>query len=849
MPSRQYSVEELLEAALARPPEVRKAFLDSVCTNSPDLRGPVEDLLLADEQGGRLLEKTSVLHLETEGTTERTRTAAPPITASFGFFQPPMIIAGRFTVNRFIARGGMGEVYEAWDSELKERVAIKTIRPELANNAEILELFRREVKQARAISHPNVCRVHELFCHQSTIQNKIWFLSMEFLEGFTLSEYIHHHGPIKPAAAVELIEQVVRGLSAAHSLGLIHRDLSTRNIMLTSSAPGQLRAVITDFGLALNVLYRDDRIRENGGQGTPDFMAPEQRETGEVTFLADEYSLGVVICEMLTGSRPTRDELGSTSAKSLVKLPREKIERRWERVILRCLQPQPADRFQTVEEVLAALQPKKQSHHVWMWLVLTAALIVLAIATWFPFGHATQPTSLAVLPLQNRTGDRSLDYLGAGISEALTDDLTRMPGLQVTAGSISRRYRGDDVDPSSAGKKMHVRSVVIGSVENFEGKLRVPIELVDVRTGQRVWGQTYQGSPSDIVDLQHQISTDVAYRLKVQLDPDSTARLKRQYSTNPATYDSYLKGRFHLAQRSPDALREAVSDFQHGIASDEHYAPAYAGLADCYSLLAFYGIEKPLPLLKNAFKTSQRALELDSTLGEAYTSRALARTLLNFDWQGAEDDYRRAIELNPTYLQAHTWYALLLLTPLGRQAEARGQMAYAQAADAGSPVTTIGVAVLEQHAARYDQSIQLLAPYVNELPPFEPAVQIQAVNYIAEHKSAKAIEILRGSPPTPDTACSRQALLAVAYANAGQTVKATGSLQKTMLCLHEGIPIAYDVAAIYTALGDHAKALDMLQTALNERDSDLVFLNVDPLFTPLRSEQRFLNMLKQMNLQ
>jgi tRNA A-37 threonylcarbamoyl transferase component Bud32 len=283
MPSRQYSVEELLEAALARPPEDRKVFLDAVCANSPGLRGPVEDLLFAHQQDRGFPEKSSGLHCATEETTQRTQTAAPPITMSFGLFQPPIIIAGRFTVNRFIARGGMGEVYEAWDSELKERVAIKTIRPELANNGEILERFRREVKQARAISHPNVCRVHELFCHQETSQNKIWFLSMEFLEGFTLSEYIRTYGPIEPVLALGLIEQIVHGLSAAHSLGVIHRDLSTRNIMLTSSAPGQLRAVITDFGLALNVLYRDDRIREDGGQGTPGFMAPEQRETGEVT--------------------------------------------------------------------------------------------------------------------------------------------------------------------------------------------------------------------------------------------------------------------------------------------------------------------------------------------------------------------------------------------------------------------------------------------------------------------------------------------------------------------------------------------------------------------------------------
>jgi len=454
-----------------------------------------------------------------------------------------------------------------------------------------------------------------------------------------------------------------------------------------------------------------------------------------------------------------------------------------------------------------------------------------------------------VLPLKNRTGDRSLDYLGAGISEALTNDLTRMPGLQVTAGSISGRYRGEDVDPSSAGRKMHVRSVVGGSFGNFTGKLRVPIELIDVRTGHQIWGQTYEGSSSDIADLQHQISTDVAYRLKVQLDPDTAARLKRQYSTNSATYDSYLKGRFHLAQRSPDALREAVSDFQRAIASDEHYAPAYAGLADCYSLLAFYGLERPLPLLKNAFKTSQRALELDSTLGEAYTSRALARTLLNFDWDGAENDYKRAIELDPNYLQAHTWYALLLLTPLGRQTEARGQMAYTEARDPDSVLTTTGIALMERFAGRYEQSNQILESHGNESPPFEPAVEIMAENYLDEQQSKRALELLKSTPQTSDSGRERNALLGAVYAKAGDRVKATDALRKTLVNLHQGYPLSYETAIIYTALEDHEKALDMLEIAFDERKTDLVFLNVDPLLAPLRSEQRFKKLLTQMNLQ
>jgi eukaryotic-like serine/threonine-protein kinase len=847
MPSRQYSVEELFEAALAQPPEARMAFLDQACANSPELRGLVEDRLLAGAQAGSFRGSPPRLIF---ATTETTKALIPPvpIPATFGLFEPSMVVAGRFTINRFIARGGMGEVYEAWDSELKERVAIKTIRPELANDPEVLERFRREVKQARAISHPNVCRVHELFCHQMPAQNKIWFLSMEFLEGFTLNEYIRHHGPIEPEAALPLIEQIIHGLSAAHSHGVIHRDLSSRNIMLTNSAPGRVRAVITDFGLAFNALYRDGRIQEIGGQGTPDFMAPEQMETGEVTFLADEYSLGVVICEMLTGSRPTRKDGSSSSANALVCLPSDKIDRRWASVIQRCLQPRPADRFQSLTDVLVTLQPKRQTGHRWFWPVMVAALIALAIGLWFRSRHVTPPTSLAVLPFQNRTGDPNLDYLGVGISEALTDDLTRMPGLQVTAGSISRRYRGDNVDPSSAGRKMHVRSVVDGSFENAEKQLRVLIEFIDTETGHEVWGQTYESTSSNIADLQHQISTDVAYRLKVQLDPNSTDRLKRQYSTNASAYNSYLKGRFHLAQRSADSLREAVGDFQQAVASDPHYAPAYAGLADCYSLLAFYGLEKPLPLLKNALKSSQRALELDSTLAEAYTSRGVARILLNFDWQGGEDDYKRAIELNPGYLQAHTWYALSLLMPQGRLAEARGQLAYVQSADPDSLVTIEGLAMVEQFAGHFDQSSQMLEPHINKSMPFEPMIETMAENDLEKQESRSAIERLKEAPQAPDAANSRQALLAVAYAKAGERAKAIDGLQRTLQSIRQGYPLHYEAAVIYTALDEHESALEMLETASEERESGLIFLNVDPLLAPIRSEPRFQQLLKHINL-
>ena len=834
MSNSQKSVEELFESVLARSPHERSAYLNRLRRETPELYEMVEMLLHADEQAGSFLQAPLLTEVETTGHPARAGEFR-------SVFEPGLLAAGRFYVHRFLARGGMGEVYEAWDAELKERVAIKTIRPELALDPEVLERFRREVKQARAISHPHVCRVHELFCHELPSGAKVWFLSMEFLEGMTLRDHILHHGPLEPALALKLVEQIISGVSAAHRLGVIHRDLKTGNIMLVSSSPGHMRAVITDFGLAINVLHNDGSLPERGGQGTPDFMAPEQRRTGEVSAAADQYALGVIFCEMLTGSCRARD--GS----SAIPLPKT-VNPRWKRVILRCLQEQPADRFSDVDGILTELRP---SEKLWSWVrrgIAVSLVIVLAVVVWFPFGHGVEPTSLAVLPVQNRTGDPKLDYLTAGITEALTGDLARMPGLQVTAGSVARRLGKPDVDPRTAGKQLHAGSIVIASLENANGKLRIPIELIDVKTGRRVWGDTYEGSPSKLADLQDEISTDVAYELKVQLDANTAARLKRQYSTNPTAYDWYLKGRFHLAQRAPDAVREAINDFQRSLASDPHYAPAFAGMADCYTLLTFYGLERPKPLLMNALKTSQEALQLDSTLGEAYTSRALARTLLNFDWEGAEDDYKRAIELNPDYVQAHTWYALLLLTPQGRFSEARGQLAYSQAVEPDTDLTVAGVGTVELYAGRYEQAIQLLEPRIHRQVPFEPTVEMLATSYLAEQKNKTAVDMLQNTPEMPDTTYERGARLAAAYAKAGQRTKTNEILQRTLLRVNQGYPLAYETAVIYTCLGDHQKALDMLEIAFNGRESELVNLNVEPLLMPLHSEPRFKELLTRMTL-
>jgi serine/threonine protein kinase/tetratricopeptide (TPR) repeat protein len=858
------SAEEIFGAALDLPHDERLTFVERACAGMPGVRAEVERLLAAEQRAGSFLERPAF------GGTGSSAGGGPPGEVTLDpsprsparslqeparGFHEGQVVCGRFTIHHFIARGGMGEVYEAWDAELRERVALKTMRPDLASMPEVLERFKLEVKQSRLISHPNVCRVHELFCHSSDSDRslgsdpssggteRLWFLSMEYLDGTTLSDHLRHHGTPSPARAADLVEQIVRGLIAAHHLGVVHRDLKSSNVMLVSAAPGTLRAVITDFGLALNVLKPRSGLQEPGGQGTPAFMAPEQRLTGEVTFQADQYALGVMICEILTGARPDRK-----SGTDAVKLPVGPIDSAWRRVIARCLETRPESRFANMEAVLKALPAQGRRWRVVMWPAAAgvAALAVMGAGVYSNL-QPVHATSLAVLPLQNDTGDPSLDYLGSGISEALTDDLSQMPGLQVTAESVTRRYH-EGADPRAAGHSLRVGSVVDGSLASPNGSLRVPIELIDVKTGRQLWGKTYESSRTEVAELQHEISTDVAYSLKIKLDRDAKARLKRQYSTSPAAYDAYLHGRFHLAQRTPDALNQAVSDFQGALTEDSQYAPAYAGLADCYSLIAYYGIEKPLPLFGKALATSQHALELDSTLGEAYTSRALARTFLNFDWSGAEQDYKRTLELNPNYTTAHNWYALTVLIPQGRQAEARVQLSYTATADPDSLVTAFSLATMSYFGGGYDEAIALVEPRVQSAGDFEPVRKLLAYCYLAKNLNEKAASLLETREASKEILDGRAALLGVAYSRMGQNRNADREVAIVESGIHDGLPRAYEAAELQAARGNASRALDMLELAYARRESNIVFLNVDPMLAPLRSEPRFIRLLGRINL-
>lgn len=381
-------IKRIFDQALDQNRSKRADYVHRLCQGDSELESEVNRLLAANDSADSFLD-------------------LPP-TITLGYFAgesshrsltPEEIVLGRFKILRFLNSGGMGEVYEAWDAELREKIALKTIRPEIAADRAMIERFKMEVKQARGVSHPNICRVYDLFSYDQSPDRRIWFLTMELLEGHTLLEQVRKQGSIEPKEAIHLIEQMVAGLAAAHRRGLVHRDFKSGNVMLVHAGQSHPRAVITDFGLALS-LSAAAHSSERGAliEGTPDYMAPEQMRGDSVGVAADQYALGVVICEMLTGKRPQR--LHSNENGATLLLPAvHNLPPRWEAVIRRCLEISPQNRFRDLDELLWELNSSNR------WKILAGKVVAIV-------GFAVVVTAALELTLFKSGPDRSrLEHL------------------------------------------------------------------------------------------------------------------------------------------------------------------------------------------------------------------------------------------------------------------------------------------------------------------------------------------------------------------------------------------------------------------------------------------------------
>jgi len=615
-----------------------------------------EVMAFSDQHGERSLLLTAETHDQ----------LAPGERPDRPIFSSGDVIGERYRVIRFIARGGMGEVYEVEDWELGARIALKTVAPTRASSTRQITRFRQEIQLARKVSDPNVCRVFDLGRHKDKLHTDLLFLTMELLEGETLSAYLHRHGPMSCEQALPLIQQMVSALAAAHQLGIVHRDFKPGNVMLLQTPRGTL-AKVTDFGLATNPEC-DETLAESVVDvvGTPEFMAPEQLR-GQCSSRTDIYALGLTVFQMLTARLPSSHDAPFKGLDAdLVK----RIGPRWREAITKSLATDPAARFATVEEfwcalsgetlptqsgrkaIAAGINQLRAAYAISACVVLaaiTAMTLILAGRIPNPFKRLPQEKHLAVLPFQNIGNDATNQAFAEGVAESLTSKLSQLERYQksfwVVPSSDTRNVKSLD----EAYRNLNVTLAVTGSIEHTADGVSLTADLVDPKNHRQLSSRSIHVASANLDEMQQRVWESVADMLDLQVNSQIKKELAAGGTTQPGAYELYEQGVGYLERYDVEDLDRAIEMFNKALAKDPEYALAYAGLGHAYATK--YSLTKDPQWIAEATRNAGRAVELNAGLVPVHVT--LARV---YQQTGQLDkalaEYQRAVDADPTAIEA-----------------------------------------------------------------------------------------------------------------------------------------------------------------------------------------------------
>jgi TolB-like protein/predicted Ser/Thr protein kinase len=781
---------------------------------------------------------------------------------------------GPYEILSPIGAGGMGEVLKAKDTRLQRTVAVKVLPSELSSDVERLRRFEREAHAASALNHRNITTVFDIGEDEGT-----HYIVMELVEGKTLRELLDE-GPLSTETMLPLATQVAEGLSKAHAAGIVHRDLKPENLMVTED--GLVK--ILDFGLAKLMPQGSDvdvetatvtKTTQQGVYlGTVPYMSPEQAANRPLDYRSDQFSLGSILYEMATGKRAFKKDTTPQTLAAILEEDPEPIRKLNEAVpvelsaiVERCLAKDPARRYESTGDLAKELKSVPERASPWrarrrvLWGAAALLVALLAVTLgpdlrglWDQLSGRTGPApveSIAVLPLRNLSGDPEQEYFVDGMTEALITNLTKVGALKVIARHSAMRYKGTDLSSAEIAKELGVDAVVEGSAQRIGDSVHIMAQLIDPETEQALWAESYERGLENVLVLQGEVAQAIARELEVALTPEETKRLADTRPVNPEAHDAYLQGSFHWKTLTPENLDTAQRYFELALEKDASYAPVYEGLAWVWACRQQMGITPPHEAGPKAIAAALKAVEMDDSSAGAHEALALARTWTAWDWEGAEQEWRRALALDPKAANSHAYFAHFLAIT-GRIDEAVSHSERAIDLDPFNALYHALYAFVLYNDRRYDEAI---ATARNALA-IQPSVPIaRAVlrgslfakgmrdEWLAHQREwiARDAELVAAfekglAEGGLESAYRRLADLLAARLEESGGIVAPGGLHALFVAKH------------YLYAGDYDRAMDWLDRSFELHNPSLPYVAPDPFFDPLRSDPRFQDLLRRMNL-
>lgn len=792
------------------------------------------------------------------------------------------------------------------------KVALKVLPPQLTREENRVRRFKHEARAILALNHPNILTIFEIgeieqthyiateFIDGETLRQCLWRNPVKVDEALGIA--IQVAMALEAAHAAGVVHRDVKPENI-----MLRNDRFVRDRFVKVLDFGLAKLTERDSPLSDPEAVTMTITNTNPGTilGTTGYMSPEQAQGASIDVRSDIFSLGVVLYEMVAGRAPFTGPSESHVRVSIIDQEpaplshqSEHVPRQLERIVFKALAKDRTKRYQTITDLKLDLEQLRQElaetreggedtedFHAGLGratkgrvtsadttriiakttldasqpfgfvrsyrkAILIAVVGVLALGAGLAYVKFSRPkiNSVAILPFVNDSGDPNAEYLSDGITESIINSLSRLPGLKVMSRNAVFRFKGKNPDPQEVGRNLNVGAVLMGRLVKLNDRLLIKTELIDVADGSQLWGAEYNKSPADILAVQDEISRTISERLQLRLTGADEKNLAKRYTTDAEAYELYLKGRYFWNKRGEVGLRNGIKYFQAAEEKDPNYALAYSGLADSYALLCDIGVVPPRTEMPQAKAAAQKAIDIDPTLAEGYTSRGFIKLAYDWDWLGAEADFKRSLELNPRYPTAHQWYASYLVQ-MGKFDLAKKEIEQAQQLDPLSPIISSNAGLYSYFEHRYDDAIAQYQKTLDIDPTFWVAHHYLGLAYAKKAMYEQAISELRNSLHSPGTDPLKEgaveddpeiaASLGFVYGLAGRREEAEAILTRLQALSRRRYVSGLYLAIVHTGLNNKDQAIEYLNKAYEDRHPGLVLIRVDPIFDNLRSDPRF----------